>query len=347
MEFKPTFSITNTINNALADIERHRGFLEAAQLSETWVSGMQNKALVLEAHHTTHIEGTQLTLEQSESILQGNIDDDVNIDDKQEVLNYRIAFERVSDYLKKELPVTEVLIREIHKILVKDVRGNSADPGAYRKIQNYVVNSKTKAVIYTPPPAYEVQRLIKELVDWLNTKQELNPVLVSGIAQFQFVHIHPFIDGNGRTARLLCTLYLYKKGYDFKRLFSISEYYDKNRQTYYNALQSVRNNDMDLTTWLEYFSVGLQSQLKHVREKGESEIKMDVLSVKHSFNDRQRLILRKAIEQDTVSIKDLEEQFKTVGRRTIQRDLSLLVSKGILEKTGSTSALIYKLKEAL
>jgi Fic family protein len=77
---------------------------------------------------------------------------------------------------------------------------------------------------------------MREFVDWMNSADELSPVLISGIAQFQFVHIHPFIDGNGRTARLLSTLILYKTGYDFKRLFSISEFYDKDRPSYYQAI---------------------------------------------------------------------------------------------------------------
>ncbi len=79
---------------------------------------------------------------------------------------------------------------------------------------------------------------------------------MSGIAQFQFVHIHPFLEGNGRTSRLLSTLGLYRAGYDFKRLFTISEYYDRDRASFYKAIQSVRESDMDMTGWLEDFRRG-------------------------------------------------------------------------------------------
>ncbi len=96
-----------------------------------------------------------------------------------------------------------------------------------------------------------------ELVDWLDREQEVHPVLVSGVAQFQFVHVHPFLDGNGRTSRLLSTLSLYRAGYDFKRLFTISEYYDRDRQSFYRAIQSVRKSGMDMTGWLEYFVDGM------------------------------------------------------------------------------------------
>src|SRR3990167_6602300 len=186
--FKPKFTITNSIANDLTAIERARGFLEAATLSDEWIAKMQSQALILEAHHTTHIEGTQLTLEQSEQIWEGQHLDAVNPDDARELLNYRNVFDLVSNYVGDGEPITEGLIREIHKRLVEDVRGNSAAPGEYRKTQNYVINSKTKDVIYTPPPAYEIQHMMQELLGWINQEKTVHPVLVSGIAQFQLVH---------------------------------------------------------------------------------------------------------------------------------------------------------------
>jgi Fic family protein len=112
-------------------------------------------------------------------------------------------------------PITEGLVREIHKRLVEGVRGGAAAPGDYRKIQNYVVNSATGETVYAPPPAHDVPIMMAELLDWLNQEKDVHPVLASGVSQFQFVHIHPFLDGNGRTSRLLSTLYLYQAGYDF------------------------------------------------------------------------------------------------------------------------------------
>ena len=99
------------------------------------------------------------------------------------------------------------------------------------------MNSRTSETVYTPPPVYEIQSVMQELVDYINNIGDVHPVFVSGIAQFQLVHIHPFLDGNGRSARLLSTLCLYRKGYDFKRLFTISEYYDRNHSDYYQAIQ--------------------------------------------------------------------------------------------------------------
>jgi Fic family protein len=132
--------------------QRARGFLDAAKLSEDWIAGMQKRALVLEAHYTTHIEGTQLTLEQSERILAGQKVRGARPDDAQELLNYKKAFELVSGYLESGEPITEALMRQIHKRLVQGVRGNKASPGEYRKIQNYIVTTqRCKTQLYCHP----------------------------------------------------------------------------------------------------------------------------------------------------------------------------------------------------
>src|ERR1035441_1342643 len=123
---KPQFRITNAIARDLTRIERARGFLEAAKLSGEWIAGMQQRALVLEAHHTTHIEGTHLTLDQSERLLAGEKPPGVEADDAKEVVNYRQAFDLVADYLASGDPITEGLVREIHQRLVRGIRGNVA-----------------------------------------------------------------------------------------------------------------------------------------------------------------------------------------------------------------------------
>ena len=344
--FKPIFTITNRITAGLTLIERARGFLEAATLSEAWVREMGRRALILEAHHTTHIEGTRLTLDQAERLWQGDSVPEADPDDARELLNYRKAFDFVSEYLKSGDPITEGLVREIHKRLVEGVRGGIAAPCEYRKIQNYVVNSVTGETIFTPPPAHDVPILMAELVDWLNREQEVNPVLLSGISQFQFVHIHPFLDGNGRTSRLLSTLCLYRAGYDFKRLFTISEYYDRDRPAFYRAIQSVRERGMDMTSWLEYFVEGLTTQLAEVRDRGEQSIRRDVLIKEHRLSGRQAKVLGYILEHGSLTIQDFEGLCPDVTRRSLQRDLKAMVDMGLLVSEGATNKLGYRMKEA-
>ena len=237
----PRFAISNAIAAGLTAIERARGFLEAATLSDDWVRRMSQRALLLEAHHTTHIEGTHLTIEQAERLWAGESVPQARADDARELLNYREAFHLVSEYLDSGEPVTEGLIREIHKRLVEGVRGEQGDPGTYRKVQNYVVNSATREVIYTPPPPADVPPLMQELVA-LRGEAAIHPVLVAGIAQFQLVHIHPRRQRTDIAAAP--TLCLYRTGYDFKRLFTLSEYYDRDHSRFYRA-PGVREQDMD------------------------------------------------------------------------------------------------------
>ncbi|MBI3375568.1 MAG: Fic family protein [Betaproteobacteria bacterium] len=341
MSFDPRFTVTNPITAALTRIERARGFLEAAKLSEDWIRRMGERALVLEAHHTTHIEGTRLTLEQSERLLAGGTVRGADPDDVRELLNYRRAFELVSTYLGGGGPITEGLVREIHKRLVEGVRGGSAAPGEYRRVQNYVVNSATREVVYTPPPVHDVPILMHELVVWLNEPGDVHPVLASGIAQFQLVHIHPFLDGNGRASRLLSTLCLYRAGYDFKRLFTISEYYDRDRSAFYRAIQSVRERGMDLTGWIEFFAEGLATQLDEVKARGERAIRRDVLARQHGLSDRQALALGRVLDQGRLTIQDFATLCPGVNRRTLQRDLRDMVEKGLLATEGQTNRLEY------
>ncbi len=337
MPFAPRFTITNQITAALTAIERARGFLEAATLSEDWIGRMSRRALLLEAHHTTHIEGTQLTLHEAERLWAGEQVEGASRDDVRELLNYRQAFNLVAEYLGSGELITEALIREIHKRLVTDVRGGAAQPGQYRLIQNYVGHSQTREVIYTPPPPEQVPPLMRELVEWLRADTGIHPVLVAGLAQFQLVHIHPFVDGNGRTSRLLSTLCLYRSGYDFKRLFTLSEFYDRDRGAFYRAIQSVREQGMDVTGWLEYFVGGLMQQLEEVKNRGTAIIRADVVAKAHRLGVRQAAVLVAIHEAGMLSLSELEPLFTNVSRRSLQRDLHLLLEKGLVRESGAVA----------
>jgi len=184
---------------------------------------------------------------------------------------------------------------------------------------------------------------MQELVDWLNQEQQVHPVLVSGIAQFQLVHIHPFLDGNGRTSRLLSTLCLYRTGYDFKRLFTISEFYDRDRPAFYRAIQSAREQDMDLTVWLDYFVKGLATQMKEVRDRGELVIRKDLLVRKLELSDRQSAALGFLLGHADMHIKDFEQLCPTTNRRTLQRDLSRLEERDLIHRRGGARQSLYSL----
>lgn len=343
--YKPRFIITNKINNELLEIERARGFLEAAQLKGEWINEMQSAALILEAHHSTHIEGTELTLSEAEKILAGKPVKGVRPNDRQELLNYKDAMNFVSEYLDKKSKITEEIIKDIHRILVKDVRGGTLEPGSYRKMQNFVVNSVTGEVIYTPPTSDEVPKLMTEFVEWLNKEKDISPILMAGVAQHRFVDIHPFLDGNGRTARVLCTLILYQNGYDFKRLFSLSEFYDKDRGEYYDAIQLVRESGLDMTAWLEYFVSGLKNQMLDVRMKGEDVIRKDIIiekAVNAELNDRQKKALIYLMDNLVITRAEYVK-LNDVSIRTANYDLEEMEKLGFIERTGVGRAIRYRI----
>lgn len=349
MPFNPKYTITPRINKALVEIERVRGFLDAIKLNDDWIADLQKRALILESHHSTHIEGTALSFKQAKDILEGKRVKGINRDDEKELLNYKKAMDFISRYLGKDDPISEGIIRELHKILVKGVRGEHTDPGNYRRIQNYVVSSRTREVVYTPPGPLDVPHLMREFVGWINKADDVSPILVAGIAQFQFVHIHPFIDGNGRTARLLSTLILYKTGYDFKRLFTISEFYDKDRPLYYQAIQTVRNNNMDMTAWLGYFVEGLRLQMEEINEKGKKIISSEKIIkalVEYSLNLRQKKIIRFLVVNEQITNEQCQKLCGSI-RRTATRDLVSLVEKGLLLRKGELKGAYYVLSSTM
>jgi Fic family protein len=346
MAFIPRFAITNQITAGLTRIERARGFLEAAKLSADWLADMQTRALIREAHFTTHIEGTQLTLQQAERIFAGEPVPEARLDDRLEVLNYRNAFDLVAGHLGSGAPIAEQLIKDLHRQLVLGVRGNEAHPGEYRASQCYVVNSATRQITYTPPPPEKVPGLMEEFVAWLNESDDINPILAAGISQFQLVDIHPFCDGNGRTARLLSTLCLYRKGYDFKKLFTLSEYYDRNRPAYYAAIKSARQNGLELSPWLEYFVEGLAAQLQEIQASGELAIKKTGLIQRYGLSARQSAAIAQALAKGGLTIQEFQSLSPGISRRTLQRDLKELVQKGLLVQEGSTNRLFYRLSDS-
>jgi Fic family protein len=156
------------------------------------------------------------------------------------------------------------------------------------------------------------------------------------------VHVHPFVDGNGRTSRLLSTLCLYRSGYDFKRLFTLSEFYDRDRSAFYSALQRVREQDMDLTGWLDFFVSGLAAQMAEVKARGTAAIRRDILVREYRLNERQGRAVEFLLEFPQLNIADFEALCPDVSRRSLQRDLAALEAKGLILHEGETNQLVYK-----
>jgi len=149
--------------------------------------------------------------------------------------------------------------------------------------------------------------------------------------------------GDAETQRRLSTLCLYRAGYDFKRLFTISEYYDRDRGSFYQAIQTVRESHMDMTGWIEYFVEALTTQLAEVKQRGELAIRRDVLVKQHGLSGRQAKAIGHILEHGSLTIQNFERLCPEVDRRTLQRDLKKMVEEGLLLTEGETHNLLYRL----
>ena len=195
-----------------------------------------------------------------------------------------------------------------------------------------------------PPKTNEVPGLVKEFIDWLNLEKAwgINPVLLAGIVHYEIARIHPFIDGNGRTARLLATLILYLSGFDHRRIFALDDYYDRDRQAYYAALKTAQVNNSDITQWLEYFTGGVAYSVNEVKE--------GVLKVglKKKNGERAQIVLApkqmKIVEyinmHGKVANKDLRELFK-ISAQAVHKELTKLVELKVIKPVGEGRALHY------
>lgn len=340
--FQPNFKYTNKIVRLLARVQAAREVIINSPLIPAGEKQLQREALIRQTHHTTSIEGNPLTLEEVGMVIDGK-DIIAHEKDKKEVWNYVDVLEYI-DSLEENPKITEEILLEIHRLTVKDVLPEDS-AGNLRKVRVVVGNPKTGKVTYTPPGPEEVPKLIKTLVEWLNSEDALDlmPAVQAGIAHYELARIHPFVDGNGRTARALATLILTKRGFDMKKFFALEEYYNEDRPAYYSALADADAKAGDLTEWLEYFLFGIAVEISRV-EKTVLKISSD-RSTKEKYgqiglNTRQI----KAIEYLRMKGQITNKEFQDicdVSASTAKRDLQDLVEKKVLRQVGEKGQSIY------
>ena len=257
MEFRYTF--TPAIVRDLMDIEAARQAVQLTVLPPQVAEALRQQARLRSTHYTTRIEGNRLTLAEAEQAVMAERRFPGRERDVHEVQNYYRALQQIEAWADQQAPLTELLIRRLHALIFS---GPRARPTPYRDGQNVIHDAASGAIVYMPPEASDVPDLMKELVAWLAQAREENlpAPLIAGLVHYQFVTIHPFYDGNGRTARGLATLILYQTGYDLGRFYSLEEVYAQDLAAYYAALQTHPHHnyyegraEADLTGWLTYF----------------------------------------------------------------------------------------------
>lgn len=278
-----------------------------------------------EATQSSKIEGTQTNMQEvflkkEEVALEKR-------DDWEEVQNYIDAMNKAVAQLHS-LPFSSRLIKLTHKTLLQGVRGKHKLPGSYRTSQNWIGGASISDALFVPPPHYEIAALISDLEKFANDESNPLPELLKiGIIHYQFETIHPFLNGNGRVGRLLITLYLVNKGILKSPILYLSDFFERNRQLYYDNLMRARTHN-DINQWLKFFLKGIIE----ISQKGVQTFDA-ILQLK----------------------KVVEAKIATLGTRATdaQKVLNLLYERPIIDAarviaaTGRSGATAYKIIDDL
>ncbi len=353
--YQPKYKISNQILKNVASIEAAKEIIDRSPLVPAWEKKFQEDAVIRTVHHGTHLEGNVLSFREVEKVVQAEATQVGQVEvvgkqrDVQEVINYR----EVMEYLDKlkatsdQRQVTEEMLKEIHRLTVYRILPEE-EAGKYRRVKVVIRNTQTGEITFRPAPPAEVPFLIRGFFDWLNSPKgmEVHPVLRSGIVHYELARIHPFTDGNGRTARAMALLVLYLEGYEIKKFFSLEEYYDRNPADYYTALRSVSGSGGDMTQWLEYFTLGIAVELNRVKEQVE-KLSLD-LKLKGSLGGKQIALSERQIElieymekYESLTMAEGRELLPMVSDDTILRDLRDLIKKGLVKRKGKTKGVRY------
>lgn len=355
--YTPKYQITNNILLQVGQIDTAREVITQAPLVPAWERNFQSEARAKIIHHGTHLEGNDLKIDEVEQILdQDRTSSPTGRDrDIQEVINYRA----VMDYLDTLAPSGEQqtvvlsrhILQEIHRLTVDKLLSQS-EAGQYRHVKVVIRNNVSGEITFRPPPPTEVPYYIDELFEWLNSEsgRYVHPLLRSGILHYELARIHPFTDGNGRTARAMALLLLFLEGYQVKKFFALEEYYDSHPEEYYAALQSVAPTG-DLTTWLEYFTLGIAIEFNRVKTLVQKlsldlRLRRSLGGSQITLTDRQIKLVQYLEKHAGLGMAEARDLLPMVSEDTILRDLRDLVEKKLLTRRGNTKGSKYYLSNA-
>lgn len=316
--FKPIYTINAAIAKYLMRIEAAKEKVAMLPINPTVLASLRETAKLYTTHYSTMIEGNQLKPEEIQEVIQLEGHFPGRERDEHEVKGYYAALAQLEQYAAQGVSVTEKIIQTLHALVMSDGR-TRVKPTPYRDGQNIIKDSGTGTIVYMPPESKDVAGLMHNLVFWIKENEGLPCPLVAGIAHYQFATIHPYYDGNGRTARLLTTLILHLSGYDLKGLYSLEEYYAKNLLGYYRAISVGPSHnyyfgraESDITAWIEYFTEGMAFAFEKVvrqmmasNEQGEK----DHSKLMRTLDPKQRKSLELFREYEVITSKQIGDLF--------------------------------------
>lgn len=336
MTFSPIFTITPKIAKLLADIEVSRQSLTHLPITVQMLASLRQTARLASTHYSTAIEGNRLTQAQVRDVIAGGGKFPNRERDEKEVRHYYRALDYAEKLAIQSSKITERQLQTLHGLAFT----GKEKPTSYRDGQN-VIRDRYGIVVYIPPKAEDVPTLMRNLTTWISKQAEILPIpLLAGIAHYEFATIHPYYDGNGRTARLLTTVILHKYGYGLRGIYSLEEYYASDLQAYYAALTVGGNDDYyegnrasaDITSFLEYFISGMADSFARVNSHAEKAAvagRTDQSGILRSLNPQQRQVLQLFFDHEQIAARNIADFF-AVSPRQARHLCSKWVGSGFL-----------------
>lgn len=329
--------------DSLAKVDEIRDLLRTIPIVPSIEEAIQREALVETVHYTTRIEGNPLDIRAVERLGTRRLSR-LSIDrpDEQEVVNLYKVMEFIRDIGEKtDVAIDEEVIKQIHAYVVRDIP-EQGPPGVYKMKPNEIIDEATRERIYLPPSPWDTPGLMSEFNAWLSRRTLVfHPIITAGVAHLELVAIHPFQDGNGRTARALADLILYRYGYSLRYLFSWVGQVGIDMGTYHQSLRRVLGErygaNVDPTIWLEYF---IDSVVKSLIKRQPELLRLRDTFVEFYNLGAKRGLLKDQVEAFVFAVFYDEvstgEYMRATGlsRSTAVKRLNELVKAGDLERIG-------------
>jgi Fic family protein len=343
------FVLSPALLQLISEIERNRGFLASLKLPKKFLDRLTSEKIKKEAYYSSHIEGAVTSLEAALLHLSQPSKKDYGDESLQMIVNNRDALEYLRTQSAK--PFSHELIYELHRILVRNThKQRPITVGEYRKGPIYVVDGQGQ-VVYEGPPASEVMKMMDSYVRWMNSASEIHPLIKAAFVHLYFVHVHPFDDGNGRSARALSNLCLMKHDYQFINFLAPSDYFDHHRSEYYRAIQNVRAHGSDATFFILYYLEALAEQLKDVQAEIEKEAKAghvrNLLSrdTQSKLDKKQIKALQWMLEHPEKMTTRKYCKLNRCSDETARKDFQRLLEADLIQKMDDGRSTGYVLKE--
>lgn len=347
IKFKPhLYTFNSTIINLIAEISALQGELNSSIRTIKGDSQSYILANIDAVHYSTKIEGNKLTRDQVTKALKNKKKSSPLNHDIQEVLNYSKARKYILENHSKKIDLDFIL--SIHAMLLdKIVKGKLK--GHLREAQNIIKDSRSGTIVYLPPEANDVMPLMKGLIKYIHKShvEKINPLILAPIFHYEFVTIHPFMDGNGRIARLITNAIISLGGYDVEKYAALEKQHEKERSLYYQSLNSLQAQnyydipvDQNITSWIIYWLTCLNQTYKEALSR-ISPLSQAVYSKELIYDDR--LIKAVSLFKRYITLKAADYAVMMGLERTqAVADLNILVKKKIIVKVGGGRSTVYR-----